>query len=365
VISPALNQLRLLLAEHKLDAVLISSPTNRRYLSGYTAEDHAPDESSGLLLISKDQAVLFTSNVNADWAKAEALSFEVVPCKRPWEPGVIEHAVKLGLNRIGFEDRATIVSSHAALASASETVIWTPLEGTVDALRACKSKVEIDDLARAMQLTDFVFAEVAASIVPGESEASVAWKIERLTREMTEGTVAFEPIVASGRHAARPHHAATDRAIQEREPIVIDMGVASNGYRGDLTRTICLGEPTERLREVYNVVYQAQRAAIAAVGPGVPVKQVDQTARDAIEAAGFGEFILHSVGHGLGLRVHEAPSVSTNSDAVLEPGNVVTIEPGIYIPDWGGVRIEDVCVVTESGRRNLTTAAVYTEWIER
>ena len=360
--ASVLDQHRTLLAERGLDAALISSPTNRRYLSGFTAEDHAADESSGMLLILADRAFLFTSSVNADWAGAEAPAFEVVTCKRPWEPGIVEHAAKLGLRRIGFEDRGTVVSSHAALVAASDSIAWAPLEGAVDALRARKSAAELDHLARAMQLTDLVFAEGAASIVPGETEATVAWRIERLTRELTDGTVAFEPIVAGGPHAARPHHPATERSLREGEPIVIDMGVASNGYRGDLTRTVCLGEPTDRLRDVYNVVYRAQLAAIAVIGPGVPVKQVDQAARDAIGAAGYGDYVLHSVGHGLGLRVHEAPSVSSASDAVLEPGHVVTVEPGVYIPDWGGVRIEDVCVVTESGHRNLTTAAIYTDW---
>ena len=363
--APPLELLRTLLAERELDAALIGSPTNRRFLSGYTAGDHAADESSALLLISSDKAVLFTSSVNADWAGSEAPAFDVVTCKRPWEPGIVEFAVNQGFRRIGFEDRGTVVSSHTALTAASDTITWSPLEGAVDALRARKAPAEVEQLARAMRLTDLVFADVAASIVPGETEAAVAWRIERLTRELTDGTVAFEPIVAGGPHAARPHHAPTERPLAEHEPIIIDMGVASNGYCGDLTRTICLGEPTDRLRDVYNVVYRAQRAAIAAVGPGVAVKQVDQAARDVMEAAGFGEAILHSVGHGLGLRVHEAPSVSNSADAVLEPGHVVTIEPGLYFPDWGGVRIEDVCVVTDSGHRNLTTAAVYADWEAR
>lgn len=358
----ALDRLQTLLRGHELDAVLISSPTNRRFLSGFRADDHAPDESSGLLLVSKDATVLFTSGVNADWAKAEAPDFSVVTCMRPWEPEIVRYALSIGARRIGFEDRGMAVSTHTAFAAASAEVELIPMGDAVDALRARKSGDEIEKLVQSMALTDRVFTEVAASIQPGETEAAVAWKIERLTREMTVGTVSFPPIVAAGPHAARPHHAPTDRAIAEHEPIIIDMGVSFDGYRGDLTRTLCLGEPTERLREVYNVVHRAQRAAIAVIGPGVPVKKVDQAARDVITSAGFGDYIVHSVGHGLGLRVHEAPSVSAKSAELLDVGHVVTVEPGVYIPDWGGVRIEDVCVVTDDGQRNLTTAGVYAHW---
>jgi len=179
---------------------------------------------------------------------------------------------------------------------------------------------------------------------------------------LTDGAVSFEPIVASGSNAARPHHAATGRAVQKGEPIVIDMGVSSNGYRGDLTRTIWLGEPPARLREVYNAVHRAQATALSLVRPDVAVKQVDQAAREVIVAAGFEDYIVHAVGHGLGLRVHEAPSVSIASEDVLREGHVVTIEPGVYIPDWGGVRIEDVAVVTADGSRNLTTATKHAGW---
>jgi Xaa-Pro aminopeptidase len=337
--------------------VLINSPANRRYLSGYRAGDHAPDESSGMLLITPTRALLFTSGVNADWARSEATSFEVVAIKRPWEPAIVENIVELGLRRIGFEDRGLVVSSHNAFAGSSSDIEWIPLHGAVDSLRAQKQPEEIAKLERALQLTDQVFAAVAASIVEGESEADVAWRIERLTRETTPGTVGFDPIVAVGQHAARPHHAPTETAIRAGEPIIIDMGVAFDGYCGDLTRTIWLGDPPVRTIEVYNIVRRAQEAAFSCIGPGVPVKAVDQAARDVLIASGFEDFIVHSVGHGLGLRVHEAPSVSINSKDVLQEGNVITIEPGVYFPDWGGVRIEDVALVSESGSRNLTTAA--------
>jgi Xaa-Pro aminopeptidase len=356
VTHEALSNVRTLLSEKNLDAALISSPTNRRYLSGYSADDHAPDESAGVLLIGRDSAHLFTSAVNADWAAAEAPDFVVESWKRPWEKFISEQITQRDWRRIGFEDRGVVVSSREALGTVSDTVMWIALGESVDALRAQKSDAEIDELAKAIRQTDEVFEEIARTIAPGETEAQVGWKIERLTREMAGGTVAFSPIVASGPNSARPHHAVSDRVIQPGEPIVIDMGVASNGYRGDLTRTIWLGEPSAKLQEVYNAVRRAQAAVLDVIKPSVSVREVDQLARDEISKAGFENYIVHAVGHGLGLRVHEAPSVSINSDEILRTGHVVTVEPGVYIPDWGGVRIEDVVVVTDDGNRNFTAA---------
>jgi Xaa-Pro aminopeptidase len=167
---------------------------------------------------------------------------------------------------------------------------------------------------------------------------------------------AFPTIVAAGPHGARPHHTPGDRPIAAGEPVVIDMGAALAGYAGDLTRTIWVGEPTERLRAIYNVVYDAQRAALAGLRAGMSGKAGDALAREPITAAGFGEQFTHGLGHGLGIRVHEAPSMGKKSEDVLQPGQVVTVEPGIYVEDWGGVRIEDVVVVEPNGVRVLTAA---------
>jgi Xaa-Pro aminopeptidase len=358
----SIENVRRLLDERGLDAVLITSPFNRRYLSGFSAEDHAPDESSGVLLISSDQATLFSSMTNVAWAAAEAPEFTVEAWKRPWESFVAERAKSLGLKRIGFEDRNTVVASGNALRATTDAIDWVPLEGAIDALRAIKSPDEVDELAKAIRLTDQVFAEAAKTIKAGETEREVGWRIERLTRELTDGTVAFHPIVASGPHAARPHHGVTDREIQPREPIIIDMGVASNGYCGDLTRTLWIGEPSSRFKEVYNAVYRAHMAAVAAINPGIATKDVDQLATNIMAEAGFKDNVLHTLGHGLGLRVHEAPSLSVNSDDVLQVGHVVTVEPGIYIDGWGGVRIEDVVEVTENNCRVLTASEKHRGW---
>ncbi len=355
-------KLRAILDDRNLDGMLISGATNRRYASGYTADDHAPDESSGVLLIGRDSARLFASPNNTDWAASEADGVEVEPWKRPWEPFIAGLAKEIGWTKIGFEDRALPVASLEAMRSEQPSLTWTPLAGSIDHLRAVKTDAEIAHLEEAIRLTDDVFAKVAAALEPGITEKHVVWQIERLTRETTSGTVAFSPGVGGGPHSAHPHHAATNRPFQVGEPIVIDMGVASNGYCGDLTRTLWFGEAPERLREVYNVVYRANAEATKAISAGVRAKDVDQLARDIITSAGFGDYLVHSLGHRVGLRIHEAPSLSIASDEVLQPGHVVTVEPGIYIPAWGGVRIEDVVLVTEQGCRVLTGAEKHAGW---
>jgi Xaa-Pro aminopeptidase len=340
-----------------LDAVLITSGANRRYLTGYTAEDHAPDESSGVVLVDAASVRLLTSANNTGWAAAEVNSDVVVEAwKRPWETFVATAVRELGFSRIGFENRALTVASHAQLANGDSGATWVGLDGHIDSLRVVKSAEEITQLESAIRYTDQVFAEVAASLAIGMTERQVAWQIERLTRESTPGTLAFSPGVGGGPNSARPHHAASDRPFGEGEPIIIDMGVAVNGYCGDLTRTLWLGEQPSRLREVYNVVHRANAAAIEAIAGGVSVKAVDQLTRDLIAEAGYGDYLVHSLGHGVGLRIHEGPSVSIHSDDLFAAGQVVTVEPGVYIPDWGGVRIEDVVLVTETGCKVLTAS---------
>jgi Xaa-Pro aminopeptidase len=222
-------------------------------------------------------------------------------------------------------------------------------------MREIKDADELATLERALAVTDRVFVDATSGLTAGVTERELATEIDRLFREHADGP-AFGTIVAVGDHAARPHHAPSDRPIAEGEPIIIDMGALVDGYRADLTRTIWMGEPSERLKAVYNVVHQAQQAAIAAIQPGRSARAVDAAARELIAAAGYGDHFVHGLGHGIGLRIHEGPSMSETSDDVLRPGQVTTIEPGVYLKDWGGVRIEDVGVVEPEGFRIITRA---------
>lgn len=338
-----------------LDGVLITSGTNRRYLTGFSAEDHAPDESSGVVIVMRDRTTLFTSPTNLPWAKAEAHSHvDVQPAPRPWTAALADHLRQSGVNHLGFEDKTTTVADYASLHEAVPELALVPIGDRVDAMRRIKSPTEVRSLESALRITDDAFERVSELIRAGNTEIEVADAIRQALRELRSEGEAFPTIVASGPNAAKPHHAPGQRSIAEGEPIIIDMGARIDGYCGDLTRTVWTGRPSRRLGTMYRLVLEAQRAAIAAVRDGVEARAIDTAARAVFAEAGMEDAVLHSVGHGVGLRIHEAPSLSQTSRDVLQAGNVVTIEPGLYLPEWGGVRIEDVLLVERDGSRNLT-----------
>jgi Xaa-Pro aminopeptidase len=351
--SERLTRLRDVLREKELDAIVITHLSNRFYLSGFLAEDHPPNESAGHLVIGHDRAVMVTSPIEAENAGNQAPDFEVVSISREL-PGLARNDAAVlrsfGARRIGFEDSAILYHDYRVIKkNLDDDAALVPVGNAVDALRAVKSADEIEKLARVLRITDEALAMVEPTIVAGESEKAVGWRIEQAFRELGADGPAFPTIVASGPNAALPHHPTGDRIIQEGEPIVIDMGAYIDGYCGDLTRTLWVGEPEPKLREIYQIVYEAIEAAEAGIKPGMTGAEADAIARNVIADAGYGDEFIHSLGHGLGVRVHEGPSLSPRYDVPLVPGNVVTIEPGIYIPGWGGVRIEDVATITEDG----------------
>lgn len=341
-----------------LDAVLITSGTNRRYLTGFSAEDHAPDESSGVVLITRDSTTLFTSPTNLPWARAEVRpTVDVRPSAKRWTAAVGEHVRANHFKRLGFEDATTTFADYSALRQDVPDVELVPVGGRVDAARRVKTGDEVASLTEALRITDQAFEQVNLEIRAGMTEIALADAIRRALRELGSEGEAFSTIVASGPNAAKPHHAPGPRMIADGEPVIIDMGARVNGYCGDLTRTIWVGQPSQQVVTMYRLVLEAQRAAIAAVREGVEGREVDSAARTVFSEAGMDHGVLHSVGHGIGLRIHEAPSLSQASTDTLEAGNVITIEPGLYLPDWGGVRIEDVVIVETNGSRNLTGAS--------
>lgn len=342
-----------------VDAILVTNGTNRRYLTGFTAADHAADELSGEVLITRDGLLLFAPSTNLPWAKSEASDgIEVLPQERRWTDSVAAVLKDRGLTRVGFEDATTTVQVYNDLLESlgDPAVELIPVGNAVDALRAVKSDDEMTLLERALRMTDEAFVAAEGRIRAGMTEKHVADIIrEELHNAGSEGE-AFDTIVASGPNAAKPHHAPGDRIIEEGEPVIIDMGAVYQGYNGDLTRTISFGEPTQQLVTMYRIVQAAFDACVASARPGMTGVELDAVARDLFADHEMDQYFVHSLGHGLGLRVHEAPSASARSTDTLLPGHVVTIEPGLYLPDWGGVRIEDVVVITEDGARNLTGA---------
>ena len=261
-----LDRLRALLTERSLDAALISLAANRYYLTGFPADDHGPDESAGFLIVDREQATLITGATNAPWAAATVRAgVTVAAAERPWERTVGERLREFP--QVGFEDAALTVAGLRAVreAATAARIALEPLGAAVSGLRAVKEPAELDLMARIIRLTDEVFVAATAELTAGTTERQLARRIDRTMLDLGADGPAFPTIVAAGPHGARPHHTPTDRPIAPSEPVIIDMGVAIDGYAGDLTRTIWVGEPTERLRAIYNVVYDAQRAALAAL----------------------------------------------------------------------------------------------------
>jgi Xaa-Pro aminopeptidase len=278
-----------------------------------------------------------------------------------WFPQLV---AELGVGRLGFESDDMTVDSHQRMTralrdgatSGGRRSSMVATAGLTEEVRAFKDASEVALIQRAIDISDQAMNAVAPTIEAGQTEADVAWRLERTMRELGADSLAFDIIVGSGPNGALPHHRAGERVIQEGEPIVIDMGARYQGYNSDLTRTVVVGEPDETLRRVYDTVLGAQLTAIATVQPGMTGVDADGLARKVIEDASYGDSFGHSLGHGVGLAVHEYPRVGPGAQGVLKEGMVFTIEPGIYIPGWGGVRIEDVVVLEKTGARTLSSA---------
>lgn len=348
-----LQKLRQKFADSEIDAIFISQAENRRYLSGF-------DGSAGYLLITEKNAVLATDFRYVEQAGNEAPDFEILRITgnlSAWLPGLVSEA---NIGKLGFESEDV---SYAFFQQITDTfkekqvsLELMPISGIVEDLRAVKGPDEIECISRAAAITDAAFEYVEERISPGMTEKQVAWELEKCLREHGSQGLAFEIIVASGPRAALPHAKPTDRVIKEGDPLVIDMGGRYAGYAGDLTRTICVGNPDEKFQHVYQTVLDAQRAALAIIKEGMSGQQADTVARDIIEKAGHGKEFGHSLGHGVGLAAHELPRLGPGSDDILTEGMVFSVEPGIYIPGWGGVRIEDI-VVMEHGKMRVLSHA--------
>lgn len=345
-----------------IDGLLVTHPTNRRYLTGFTADDTPPNESSGHLIIGSGDVVLVTGSVNVTQAEAQAPHVRVVNRDPSWAACDAAIIQELGIHRIGYEADAILESVHRGIGGALNAenynaFEWVVVDGLVEEFRAVKSVDEIALIKKAFEITNAAFERVAPTIEAGQTEAEVAWKIHQAFVELGSEGPAFPTIVAAGTNAARPHHEPGETVISEGHPIVIDMGAKYHGYCADLTRTVWVGEPDEQLKTAYPVVAEAVEQVFERLSSGVKGSEMDSACRDYIEQHGFGDAFTHGLGHGVGLRVHEAPSFSKKSEDVLEPGNIVTIEPGVYLPEWGGVRVEDVVLMTEDGFEILTTAS--------
>ncbi len=350
-----LAKLRQKLAKAELDALVVSQPEDRRYLSGFTG-------SAGLLLISQNKAVLATDFRYVEQSKQQAPDFELFKTEGDLGQWFPDAAGGLGAKVWGYESQHLTVAEFQALKGAMRRMSangrprLVATREMVEPLREVKEPAELALVARASEITSRTLDEVAAILEPGMSEAAAAWEIERRFHEKGAQGLAFETIVAAGANAALPHHLPSDRPLGRGETIVVDLGAKLGGYCCDMTRTLCLGKPDDKVRRVYDTVFGAQLTALNTVAVGMTGAEADALARSFIEKAGYGEAFGHSLGHGVGLAIHELPRLSHVSQDVLEEGMVFTIEPGIYLAGWGGVRIEDTVVLEKGGARSLTTA---------
>ena len=333
-----------------VDAVLVTKLPNVRYLSGFTG-------SSAMTLVGREDGVFLTDGRYGEQARHEVPDMERVASMEGLLASVHDHCRRLGVERLGFEDHAVTVAQHARWASTLEGVDLIPAGEVVERLRWSKDAEELDLLRSAQEATDGAFSDILDVLVLGISERQAAAQLElAMVRHGSDG-LSFDPIVGFGEHAAEPHHRPCHRVLDEGDVIKIDFGATAAGYHTDMTRTVAFGQPTADLRKVHDVVAQAQQAGIDAVRPGAVAGDGDRAARSVIEDAGFGDGFTHGLGHGVGLEIHEGPWLRREGEDVLPAGAVVTVEPGVYLPGIGGVRIEDAVEVTEDGGRPLGTSA--------
>ncbi len=345
-ISNRLQKLRQKLAEEEVDAFLISQLENRYYLSGF-------DGSAGFLLITPQNTILATDFRYIEQAKRQAPDYEIFQITNniaDWFPRLV---AELNLRQLGFEAGHITFARYQqltnALNKAKSQLKLVPVDGLVESLRTIKEPEEIELITKAAAITDSAFEYIEDIIHIGMSEKEVAWEIEKFMREQGSQTIPFDIIVASGPNSALPHAKPSQHAIRSGEPIVIDIGARFGGYGSDLSRTTCLGSHNNTFNKVYDTILKAQLAAITTIKEGMTGEEADNLARKVIDQAGYGEAFGHGLGHGVGLAPHEQPRLGPNSLDHLVNGMVFTIEPGIYLTGWGGVRIEDT-VVMESGK---------------
>ena len=352
-IKDRLQKLRQGLAEKEIDAIFISQPENRRYLSGF-------DGSSGYLLITPQNTILATDFRYLEQARIQAPDYEIFPAIGgivDWFPRLV---AELNLKKLGFEAGHITFARYQQLSDilnkAQSQLRLIPVDGLVESLRAVKEPEEIELITKAAAISDAAIEYIENTIHTGMSEKEVAWEIEKYIREKGSETIPFDVIIASGPNSALPHTKPSSRTIQSGEPVVIDIGARVGGYSSDLSRTIYLGTPDDTFPKVYDTVLRAQLTAMATITEGMNGGQIDNLARVVIEQAGYGQAFGHALGHGIGLASHESPRLGPNSADKLTSGMVFTIEPGIYLVGWGGVRIEDV-VVMENGKGRAISKA--------
>jgi Xaa-Pro aminopeptidase len=341
-----LERIRAAIHEHDFDGLLIMSPYNRRYVTEFTG-------TAGAAIVTGGAAIFITDFRYVEQAEEQARGFDIVKHTGTIFEEIANQAKKLGIQKLGFEKSHVTFETYELLNKLVDSEL-VPVAGLVENIRLIKDETELQIMQEVANIADAAFAHITSYIRAGVTEREVANELEFFMRKQGAESSSFDIIVASGYRSALPHGVASDKVIEKGELVTLDFGAYYKGYCSDITRTVAVGDINDELRKIYDTVLEAQLKGMEGIKPGITGKEADALTRDHITAKGYGEYFGHSTGHGLGLEVHEGPGLSMKSKAVLKPGMVVTVEPGIYISGVGGTRIEDDTVITESGNRSLT-----------
>lgn len=338
------------LVRENLDFLLVSFISHVRYLSGYTG-------SNGLILVSPQTCVFLTDFRYKGQARQQVKNMKVMVVDRDLYVSLSRLPQLKGKRvKLGFETDHLSCKMYRTLRSLLPDCLLVSTEKLVESLTVKKDDGEIAKIRKAIQITDRVFSEILDFVKPGVRELDVAAEMEYRMKRFGSSTPYYQTIVASGKRSALPHGVASAKKIKKNEFVTMDFGAVYDGYTADLTRTVAVGRASRKQKQVYNVVLRAHKHAISKARSKIRACDLDKTARAVIKRAGYGKYFGHGLGHGIGLLVHDNPAVNPTNQQMLEPGMVITIEPGIYLPNWGGVRIEDDVLITQRGCRVLNTA---------
>lgn len=337
-----------LLGERELDAVVIMDANCLRYFSDFTGGE-------GILVVGTDYHILFTDSRYVESASYEAKSYDVRDIgRKKYSECIAEVFCQKEVHKAGFEGNTILLKDYKAWSEAMPQVSWEDISTEIEEIRMIKNSLEIANIERAEAIGDLAFHKILNFIKPGVTEKEVAMELERIMQVNGAIGTSFDTIVASGTNSSMPHANVTDKEIEYGDFVIVDFGCKFEGYCSDMTRTIVVGKANDEQRKIYQTVLDAQRAALEVIREGMICSEVDKVARDWIAKEGFKEYFGHALGHSVGLEIHEAPTFSVKCDRVLEENMIMTVEPGIYLPGFGGVRIEDLILVTKEGYRNLT-----------
>ncbi|MDQ2085296.1 aminopeptidase P family protein [Herbivorax sp. ANBcel31] len=347
MIKKRLEKLRLKLKKTDMDAILITKRENYIYISGFTG-------TFAHVLVTQNDAVLLTDFRYASQAKKQAEQFEVVEFRGKLLESLNDIIKSKDIKTLGFEEDNVTYKKYISMKKNLKVKKLQPIDGIVEDVRVRKDSEEIENIKRAVKIADDAFSHILKYIKPGVREYEIALEIEHYMKKKGAKGISFETIVASGCRSSLPHGVATDKKIENNEAVTLDFGAVYNDYCSDMTRTVFVGQPEKELINIYDIVLKAQVASLKGAKKGLLGKEIDLIARGIIDKNGYGENFGHGLGHGVGLEVHEKPSLSKKGDVVMENGMVATVEPGIYVDNLGGVRIEDMVVINEGSPIVLT-----------